>query len=169
MCRYLRWCREGYLSSKGRCFDIGETVAGALRRFEVHGNPVAGATESHYGGNGSLMRLVPVPLAYVRDPARAIERAGEMSAATHGTPEPVDACRYYAGLIVGALKGHSKDELLSERFSPIADLWQRERLAPHIDEVAAGSFKTRQPPEIKGSGYVVKSLEAALWGLLVLE
>jgi len=160
---YLRWYREGYLSSNGRCFDIGATVSAALRRFEVHGNPVAGETAPRYGGNGSLMRLAPVPLAYATDPEQAIRLAGAMSATTHGAPEPVDACRYYAGLITGALHGRSKDELLSAHFCPIPQRLQREPLAPRIDEVAAGSFTTRQPPEVKGSGYVVKSLEAALW------
>ena len=93
MRRYLRWYREGYLSSNGRCFDIGATVSAALRRFEVQGNPVAGETAPRYGGNGSLMRLAPVPLAYVTDPEQAIRLAGAMSATTHGAPEPVDACR----------------------------------------------------------------------------
>jgi len=45
----------------------------------------------------------------------------------------------------------------------IAGHWQDHPLAPEIDEIAAGSFKRREPPEIRGSGYVVESLEAALW------
>ena len=36
-------------------------------------------------------------------------------------------------------------------------------MGDEIDEIAAGSFKSKEPPEIKGSGYVVESLEAALW------
>ena len=34
---------------------------------------------------------------------------------------------------------------------------------PEIAEIAAGSFKEKNPPAIAGTGYVVKSLEAALW------
>ncbi len=52
---------------------------------------------------------------------------------------------------------------MSERYCPVPGLWEEAPLVPEIDEVAAGSFKRRQPPEIKGSGYVVESLEAALW------
>jgi hypothetical protein len=44
-----------------------------------------------------------------------------------------------------------------------SDYWQRHVLAPKIAEIAAGSFKPKNPPQIVGSGYVVRSLEAALW------
>ena len=53
--------------------------------------------------------------------------------------------------------------LLSPRWTPVPDLWNAEPLCPEIDEVVAGSFKERQPPEIAGTGYVVRSLEATLW------
>jgi ADP-ribosyl-[dinitrogen reductase] hydrolase len=49
------------------------------------------------------------------------------------------------------------------RYAPVPGLWERQPLCPEINEVAAGSFLRRDPPEIVGSGYVVKSLEAALW------
>ena len=112
MTRYLRWWRDGYWSSTGRCFDIGITVASALRRFEETGDPMAGSTDPHSAGNGSLMRLAPVPLRYAHDPAEAVRLAGESSRTTHGAAEAVDACRYFATLIVAALAGRSKEELL---------------------------------------------------------
>ncbi len=161
--RYLRWWREGHLSSTGSCFDVGITVSSALGRFERTGEPVAGSTDPYNAGNGSIMRLAPVPLFFAADRAEAIRRAAESSRTTHGAATAVDACRYLAGLIVGALDGVSKETLLSPRWSPLPGLWEQEPLAPEIDEIAAGSFKHREPPEIKGSGYVVRSLEAALW------
>ena len=163
MRRYLRWYREGHLSSTGSCFDIGNTVRAALRRFELRGDPFAGETDPGYGGNGSLMRLAPVPLAFAADPPEAVRLAGEMSRTTHGAPEPVDACRYYAGLILGALRGEPKSRLLEPRYSPVPGLWDAEPLTPRVDAVAAGSYKHKQPPEICGTGYVVQALEAALW------
>jgi ADP-ribosylglycohydrolase len=169
MRRYVRWWREGYLASNGRCFDIGATVADALRRFEVTGEPYAGRTASHYGGNGSLMRLAPVPLAFANDPVTAIRLAGEMSRTTHGAPEPIDACRYYAGLLVGALSGDSKETLLSPRYAPVTGLWDEQPLAPAIATIAAGSFKEKAPPAIRGNGYVVDALEAALWAFWTTE
>ena len=109
------------------------------------------------------MRLAPVPLFFARDPEEAVRMSGESSLTTHGTVACVDACRYFGGLVVGALQGSTKGALLSPRYSPVAGLWEREPLCPEIDEVAEGSFLRREPPEIVGSGYVVKSLEAALW------
>ena len=61
------------------------------------------------------MRLAPVPLFYAQKPLEAIERSGESSRTTHGTRSAVDACRYFGGLIVGAIMSVSKDELLANR------------------------------------------------------
>jgi ADP-ribosyl-[dinitrogen reductase] hydrolase len=163
MGRYLRWRDAGYLSSTGQCFDIGNTVAAALRHFERTGDPLSGPTSPMTAGNGSLMRLAPIPLFFGSDPKRAIERAVDSSRTTHGATEAIDACRFMAGLIVGALQGRSKDELLSAGFCPVDGLWEAQPLGPAIAEIASGSFRRKQPPQIQGTGYVVRSLEAALW------
>jgi len=68
MRRDLGWYRHGEWSSTGICFDIGNSVAAALRRFERDGDPFAGDTDPRAGGNGSLLRLAPIPLAFARDP-----------------------------------------------------------------------------------------------------
>ena len=163
MDRYLRWMEEGYLSSNGECFDVGMTVADALRRYRNTGDPWAGSTDRYSAGNGSLMRLAPVPLFFAQNPETAVRMSGESSRTTHGTAACIDACRYYGGLIVGAVMGENKANLLAQHYSPAAGLWEREPLCPEVDEVAGGSFASRQPPDIEGSGYVVRSLEAALW------
>lgn len=161
--RYVRWWRHGYLSSTGRCFDIGTTTKQALARFEETREPYSGPTDAHTAGNGSLMRLAPIPLFFARHPDEAIARAADGSRTTHGAPAAVDACRYFAGLIVGVLQGVSKEELLSPRYTPIPGHWDAHPLHPEIDAIARGSFKHKDPPEIVGSGYVVRTLEAALW------
>lgn len=161
--RYCRWYRQGRLSSTGKCFDIGNTVRGALHRFERSREPYCGPTAADTAGNGSIMRLAPVPLFYARRPREAIERAADSSRTTHGAREAVAACRYLAALIVGAIKGVPKEDLLSDHFTPVPGLWRGGPLAPKIAEIAAGSFKQRNPPDIRGTGYVVASLEAVLW------
>lgn len=161
--RYRRWYREGHLSSKEHCFGVGGTTREAIERFERTGEPYCGLEDPNRAGNGSIMRLAPVPLFFAQNPREAIERSAESSRTTHGARNAVDACRYFGGLMVGAVSGVEKEELLSERYSPVSGLWDEHPLAPEIDEVASGSFKDRQPPEIEGSGYVVRSLEAALW------
>ena len=161
--RYVRWWHEGHHSSTGRCFDIGYTVRNALVQFTRTGEQWSGSTDPRTAGNGSLMRLAPVPLFLASDPARAIARAADSSRTTHGAAEAVDACRYFAGLIVGAVEGRARRELLAPGFAPVDGLWDEAPLAPAIAEIAAGSFMRREPPEIAGTGYVVRSLEAALW------
>lgn len=161
--RYRRWFREGYLSSTGECFDIGTTVRTALDRFERTGEPFSGPMGRMTAGNGSLMRLAPVPMAYAQTPAEAVVRSGDSSLTTHGAIVAVDACRYFGGLLTGALNGADKAELLADGYSPAPDGWSKGPLVPEIAEIAGGSFKRRQPPEIRGSGYAARSLEAALW------
>ena len=160
---YTRWMETGYLSSNGRCFDIGGTVSAALDRYRTTHEPYSGSASPNSAGNGALMRLAPVALFYARHPEQAIEHAADSSRTTHGAPASVDACRYFSGLLVGAVSGIGKAELLSSRYSPIPGYWEQHLLDHAIDEIAAGSFKRREPPDIKGTGYVVKSLEAALW------
>jgi ADP-ribosylglycohydrolase len=163
MSRYVRWWRQGHLSSTGTCFDIGGTVSSALVRFEASGEPFSGSTDPNSAGNGSIMRLAPVPLLYAQDPEQAILMSEESSRTTHGAQTAVDACRYLGGLIVGAVQGATKEDLLSVRYAPVMDYWLVHPLCSEIDTIAAGSFKDRGPPDIKGTGYVVQSLEAALW------
>ena len=161
--RYVRWWKEGHLSSTGKCFDIGSTTRTALATFLKTGNPISGPSDSYSAGNGSLMRLAPVPLFYAGNPREAIEKSGESSKTTHGAPTAVDACRYFGALIVGALNGEDKETILSDHYCPVHGCWQEKSLMPEIAEIAAGSFKNKIPLQIRGSGYVVQSLEAALW------
>ena len=163
MTRYVRWWRDGHWSSTGTCFDIGSTTARALERFLETGDPMAGSPHSRSGGNGSLMRLAPVPLRYAQDPFEAVRLSAVSSRTTHAAPEAVDACRYFAALLVGALEGRQKRELLAPRFAPAGVDWQLDPLVPAIDAIAAGSFHGKVDDDIDSTGYVVHTLEAALW------
>lgn len=170
---YKRWWLGGHLSSdpppsgKG-CFDIGITVRKALKEYSRC--KVARRAESYDieeeetgAGNGSLMRLAPIPLFYIGNPRQALELSARMSYTTHGAKAAADACRYFAGLIVGALMGVAKEELLSSLYCPTGSSWEVSPLCEEIQEVALGSFKKKNRDEVVGSGYVVNSLEAALW------
>ena len=163
MRRYVRWRDDGYMSSTGFCFDIGNTTDAALSRFVSTGEPYAGSSDARQAGNGSLMRLAPVPMYFASDAAEAIQRSGDSSRTTHGAEEAVDACRYYGGLLVGALRGVGKEALLTPGYCPVEGMWHSRPLSTNVAEVAEGSYKHREPPQIRGSGYVVEALEAALW------
>ena len=128
MQRYVRWWREGYMSATGHNFDIGNTVSASLARFEASGEPYAGLPDRGVAGNGSLMRLAPVPMLYAADAALAIERAALSSRTTHGAPQAVDGCRYFSGLLVGAQNGVDKQALLAPGYCPVDGLWERSPL-----------------------------------------
>ena len=162
MQRYVRWYREGYFSCTGHCFDIGNTVAAALGRFEKNGDPYAGSKDPSTAGNGSIMRLAPVALFYGAQPVKAVQFAAQSSLTTHGAVAAVEACEYLARLIVGALNGHDKEALVGAEDSLI-QLLRDATYESSIARVAGGSFRDKKPPDIKGTGYVVESLEAALW------
>ena len=163
MQRYLRWYRDGHLSSTGRCFDIGNTCRAAIESFAQTGEPFSGSTDPRAAGNGSIMRLAPVAMRWATDPAIAIEKAAQSSRTTHGTAEAVDGCRLLAAYLVGALAGVAKDELLAPDGEILVLQRETKPLSANIEAIAAGSFRDKQPPEIRGTGYVVDSLEAALW------
>lgn len=160
MNRYCKWWDEGYLSCTGTCFDIGITISRALRIFKGTGDPYSGPTDPMAAGNGCIMKLAPVPMFYHPDFQGAIHYSGESSKTTHGATECIDACRLFGSMIYKALSGGRKDEILfGEHFPGDQDV----ALSENIQAIGDGLYRDKTDMEIKGSGYVVKSLEAALW------
>jgi ADP-ribosyl-[dinitrogen reductase] hydrolase len=151
MDRYCRWRNDGYLSSNGRCFDIGNTVAAALNHYQETHDRFAGSTDPRSAGNGSIMRLAPVPMFYFPDREAAVQFSAESSRTTHGAPECVDACRFFGGVIFTALAGRSKEEILFSQ----ADSFRGE---PKIVAIARGEYRYKPDSEIRGTGYAVQSL-----------
>lgn len=152
MPRFIGWWRDGDYSCTGTCFDIGLTTQQALARYERTGDPVAGSSDPMSAGNGSLMRLAPVALhGAAGGDWRRIAR--EQSATTHGAPACLDACEQFAALLVDAIGGADRETVLAPR--PVDAV-------PEIAIVfAGGADKPRS--EIASTGYVLHSLEAALW------
>ncbi|MDO7907717.1 ADP-ribosylglycohydrolase family protein [Paenibacillus sp. JX-17] len=167
MQRYVNWYRRGYLSSTGSCFDIGNATREALVHYERTGQAYAGSTDPRSAGNGSIMRLAPVAMFYARQPLQALHFAELSSRTTHGAAEAVGGCRLLAAILLAALHGRSKAEMLSPA---VLDSWlppgagqPKQPLPGRLQEVLNGSYQELEPPDIQGSGYVVRSLEAALW------
>lgn len=154
--RYCRWSEHGYLSSIGVCFDVGNTVASALRRYRQTSDPWAGSTDPWSAGNGNIMRLAPIPILYFPDIDKTEHFAAESSRTTHGADECLDGARFFSRALIRAFSGRSKDEIVladSDVFSG----------SPAIVAIARGNYREKAESEIRGSGYVVESLEAAMW------
>lgn len=156
MNRFLDWYQTGAYSCTGDCFDIGNTTRDALMRFNETGDPIAGSKSAQSAGNGSLMRLSPVAVRYFHDRATMAEVARRQSEVTHGAAEAVDACIVFASLLADAIIGTPVHDLLAPRLVDAA---------PAITKILAGGWQEKSRDEIRSSGYVVHSLEAAIWSV----
>jgi ADP-ribosyl-[dinitrogen reductase] hydrolase len=155
MNRYCKWYQYGYMSSNGKCFDIGVTVSKALKTFMETKNPYSGPTDTYSSGNGSLMRLAPIPIFYHKDINICMKYAGDSSRTTHGSIECIESCKLFSLLIVRAFSATTKNEIFEELgYTPNCN-----GLEPVVD----GSFMDFSYEQINGSGYVIDSLLSALW------
>lgn len=154
MNRYCNWYQYGYLSSTGECFDIGATVASALNLYLKTGNPFSGSIDERSSGNGSLMRLAPIAIFYHSHINDLIRYAGESSRTTHGSAECIDACRYFANLLVTAFSSDNKEDLVCTSYKPTS---------PKVTAIANANYLKKNYEQLTGSGYVIESLESALW------
>jgi ADP-ribosylglycohydrolase len=166
--RYVQWWKTGKYSVNGRCFDIGITTSGALSNYVAEKNALtSGDRSDDASGNGSIMRLAPVPIRFADlYPTKGDELsrlAEESSLPTHASDQCVSACRYLATVLAALIHGQDRNEVLSPEWKPLKQLNAIKPLNPLIQQIAQGSFRQKQPPAIKGSGWVVKSLEASLW------
>ena len=157
MRRYLRWRDDGHLSSNGRCFDIGFTTNEQLSRFELTGVPVDPDVDDDACANGSLMRLAPAAIRWT-DPVEVALMAAESSRPTHAADRPVDACRLMATMLAALISGATWSEVTSPGY------WNGSELHSTIQEIADGSYRIAGR-RIRGSGYCVEALEAALWAV----
>ena len=178
MDRFCRWVDEGYMTPYGKLFDIGRTTLHALRRYTQGVLAVeSGGTEGHDNGNGSLMRVLPA-VFYLRreygpscmEKPEAFTLIHNLSRLTHGHEISQIACGLYCDMANELMNGKTMAEAVGhsalikehhygvqEPFSPWLSRFEfinAERLAALPEEA------------IKSSGYVVDTLQAALWCLL---
>ncbi len=157
--RYLLWRDQAYLSSNGRLFDIGNTTSSQLERFRRSGEVVDPHPDQASAANGSLMRLAAVPVRWCSDVGQAAQESGRSSLTTHPADRPVDACRLLGAMVAALVGGASFEEVTSPAF------WSFGTLHPEVAEIAHGTWKSKQPPQIRGTGYCIDALEAALWAV----
>lgn len=163
--KYLAWYKQGYMSPRNYCFDIGTTTSESLRRFEVTGDVAARYQNyGHFRSNGSIMRLAPVVLAYYANPSLALILAGESTKTTHNSKTHVDCCQYLAALILGALQGFSKEEILHRDFQPAGatGFFNYDEIVASVDDVMRGEYK-KDSYRPGSEGEVTTTLSSALW------
>lgn len=157
MDKYYKWFSQGYNSSEEDCVDIGNATRSALYRFDDCGQPYCGDPSRSNAGNGSIMRLAPIGIFYQQNISALLKYAALSSKTTHSAPQCINSCKFLAYLISEAIAGTDKKTLLSDGF------WKFETLDESLNEILNGKYKEKNPPEINGAGYVITTLEAALW------
>lgn len=157
MNRYCNWWQHGYLSSTGECFDIGNATRAALSRYLETQDPFAGSVEPTSGGNGSLMRLAPVVLFFLND-AACLHHAEASSRTTHAAAEPVECCRLLAQVLIAVMRGAPRDEVLSQAGDGIRE--------PAVRSIVGRDYASLREADVRGTGYCIDSLTAALWAFL---
>jgi len=166
--RLRRWQRDGSGSATGQCLGISATTARALAQAQWSGNPFAGSHDPARADREPLVRAGIAAAWALEDPERAIELAAEAARPTHQAPLALDACRYFAALVVGALQGVPKAELLAPDYSPVPGLWARKPLKKEVARIAAGEWRAsaaaKDPAEL-AAGSAVGALRLVLGAL----
>jgi ADP-ribosylglycohydrolase len=166
---YLRWWMEGHWAARGEVFDIGTATREALGRLRT-GIPAneAGGTGETDNGNGSLMRILPVALRFSAEPPELMARAAmQLSAITHRHPRSQLACALYCLVVHELLHGKAPPEAWRNAvglFQPLLEEFPTETTV--FSRVCDARFADLTEPQIRSSGYVIDTLEAALWCLL---
>ncbi len=144
--RYVRWQRDGYLDAGVGPRQVTPDVARALAAYHWRGQPMAGSHDPHDRSTASLPRVVAAVLHSLDDPAAAVALAGECSRTTHQSPVVIDACRCYAALLAGAIRGDSPGRVLGPRYEPVAGIWSARPLRPEVAEPPTG--REPQAPDV---------------------
>ena len=162
--RYRAWQHAGHWSSTGACIGISAATSRALATAQWTGKPYAGSHDPAHADPEPLARIGPAVAWHLADPRAAIDAAVSAARVTHQAPLTLDAVRYFAAVLAGALAGADKAELLAPMYSPVPGYWDSAPLRTRIAEVAAGSWRGRPPRRlVSGKHAAAAALEAALW------
>ncbi|NLI14019.1 MAG: ADP-ribosylglycohydrolase family protein [Peptococcaceae bacterium] len=169
--RFIKWYREGYWTPFGKVFDIGNLTRQAILRLECGIDPVlAGPTVERSNGNGSLMRILPASLYFAGSEDRVmIDAVCKISCLTHGHPRSQLGCILYSLLVQELLKGNSPISAYQDMIKRIQKISEETVLADELTNyirILDGSLPGLAEKEIRSDGYVVSTLEAAIWCLL---
>lgn len=178
MDRFLRWAEEGYWTPYGEVFDMGKTTREALLRY-AKGVPAleCGTRAERENGNGSLMRMLPAAfyLRHLRLTAPISREemfaiVHDISGLTHAHPISLISCGIYCDIAHQLLDGDPPARAIASGVkhakAVYAGLTGYSAWLPHFRRVELDTLCALPEDEIQSSGYVLSTLEAALWCLL---
>ncbi|ADP10122.1 ADP-ribosylglycohydrolase [Erwinia sp. Ejp617] len=154
--RLVNWYRHGVNSANGTCFDIGNATRYALEQYLLQGADWFGNTEPHSAGNAAIIRLAPAAIFQRHSLLRTLHDAEQQGRATHGALESLDASRLLARALCLLLNGADKRTVMAPALCPF-----NARTAL----INAGEYQQKSREQIRSSGYVIDTLEAAMWAV----
>lgn len=177
MDEFVNWRIYGEYTPFHEVFDIGNATLQAIERYVNGADPMdSGGTTQWDNGNGSLMRILPVCLYLAEKKVaqkKALDFVHNVSALTHAHLRSKMACGIYYFLVKSILEHRENQplQMLQDGLGKAFAFYQKEmengeelKNYHRIWEIA--QFAKTPEDEIKSSGYVVDTLEAALWCLL---
>ncbi|ATZ10528.1 ADP-ribosylarginine hydrolase Tri1 [Erwinia amylovora] len=154
--RLVNWYRHGVNSANGICFDIGNATRHALEQYLLQGADWFGNTDPHSAGNAAIIRLAPAAIFQRHSLLRTLHDAEQQGRATHGATESLDASRLLARVLCLLLNGADKHTAMAPALCPF-----NARTAL----INAGEYRQKSRAQIRSSGYVIDTLEAAMWAI----
>lgn len=167
-----RWYFDNFWTPHGSVFDIGITTREAINRLEAdHSLVRAGGTDAYSNGNGSLMRILPLAFYLPDAPLQSrFQVVAEVSAVTHGHIRAAVACFLYLEVArhlrarLTPMEAYAK--MCTEAPAQLLELAIPAQEADHFERVLSGRIPDLPAAAIDSGGYVMHTLEAALWCLL---
>lgn len=171
--RFINWREYGYWTPHGKVFDIGIATAAAIQALQHGERPVmAGGSNEASNGNGSLMRILPI-VFYVRDMPveRRFKHVEEISSITHAHIRSITACFIYIEFALAIIQGMTKEAAYNEVCTSARDFLARNKTLDLVEQkifrhILEGKLTTFKEGDVYSSGYVIHTLEAALWCVL---
>ena len=170
--KFIAWKNDSLWTPHGWVFDIGIGTRIAIERLENGMKPeLAGGFDEMDNGNGSLMRILPLVL-HIKDLNidERYEWTKKISSITHAHVRSVMACFYYLEFAKKIIEGKDKFQAYNELQSEVSQYFERRKINPieiyKFHRLLVENISEVNEDNIKSSGYVIDTLEAAIWCIL---
>lgn len=157
--KYIKWLDTGFMSCTGEAIGLGNTISDSLDRYRKTKNPFCGSSDPMTAGNGTIMRLAPVPIFYHPDHESVVMYSVESCKTTHKAQEVLDATFAMTSILCHLFDGKDKFEAL--------ELVSKKTFnSKAVSKILCTKFDTLNPEAVESTGYVIHTLNAALWAFM---
>ena len=167
--KFVRYVEEGYWTPYGEVFDIGIATREAIERYKSGVPPhECGGSDEYDNGNGALMRMSPlVPLLYENfEVASKVEAIERICSVTHRHPRSTLACIFYIQFLIMIINNNNKEQSYEGAVNVCLNSLDKDKYEseyPYFKRILQSNIYNYSRDQIHSDGYVVHSLEAALW------